>query len=60
MAEKSQRNSAGISARLRVPGLAASAAVVTAAAHKALVTAMDIFMAEAKRKRRVYGRRLSE
>ena len=44
MAEKSQRYSAGISARLRVVGLAAIAAVVTAAAHKAPVTAMDIFM----------------
>ena len=44
MAEKSQRYSAGISARLRVVGLAAIAAVVTAAAHKAPVTTMDIFM----------------
>jgi hypothetical protein len=44
MAEKSQRNSAGISARLRVVGLAASAAVVTAAAQRVAVKALDIFM----------------
>src|SRR5881394_1791261 len=50
MAVKSQRYSAGISARLRVVGLAAIAAVLTAAAHKAPVTTMDIFM-ECRRER---------
>ena len=52
MAEKSQRYSAGISARLRVVGLAPMAAVVTAAAHKAPVTAMDIFMGDGQGKGR--------